>query len=234
MRRINRNIIYILIIMIIIVFFLGLKIINKKVKPTIFNIAQDECKRLSNIIINNAVKKEIANGLTFDKLFVITYENDKVSSMDFDTIVVNRLLTDISNDILLNLQYIEDGKTEYLDGLVGYDKNKLKKGIIYEIPITTNYNNVFISNLSPKVPVRLHLIGNINSNINTKVTNYGINNALVEVYAYIEIDLQVILPFNSKTIKTSSNIPLAIKMINGNIPQFFSSNSNGSISIPVS
>ena len=232
MKRHNKNITYILIIMIIMFFLLIINLINKKVKPIVLTIAEDECQRVSNIIINNSVRKEVASGLNFDELFITTYSNDKVSSMDFDTIVVNRVITNINNDILLNLKYIEEGEIENLD-LNLYNKNKLKKGIIYEVPITLSYNNTFISNLSPKVPVRLHTVGNINSKINTKVTNYGINSALVEVYINIEIELQVVLPLLTKNIKTSTNIPIAIKMINGNIPQFFSTNSSGSISVPI-
>ena len=232
MRKCNKRIGYIIIILIVIFFFLIIKLINKKVRPLVLSVAQDECKRVSDILINNSVRKEISNGLSFDKLFITTYSNDKVSSIDFDTIVVNRVITNITNDILLNLKYIESGDIDNIDYLNLYDKNKLKKGIIYEIPITLSYNNTFISNLSPKVPVRLQSIGNINSSINTKVTNYGINNALIEVYLDVEINLQVVLPLLTKSIVTKSSVPLAIKMVSGNVPQFFS-NGNQSFSVPI-
>ena len=118
--------------------------------------------------------------------------------------------------------------------LKNYNINKLKKGIIYEIPLAYSYNNVFLSNISPKIPVKIHMIGNVNSNIRTKVTDYGINNALLEVYLDIEIELQVILPLLSSNIINKSSIPIAIKMINGDIPKYYSSNEkNNSLSIPI-
>ena len=228
----NRNILIYLIIVIVISVVLLFNIISKKVSPILLTIAEDESKRISNIIINDSVKKEIASGLTFDKLFISTTEGN-VSTIDFDTIVVNRVLTNITDDVLLNLKYVEEGEVDKLDMLVGYNKKKLRKGIIYEIPLTNTVNNVFISNLSPRIPVRIRLVGNIDSNISTKITNYGINNSLVEVYINISINLQVVLPLLSKKIITTSSIPLAIKLVHGKVPTYFSGSNNMSYSIPI-
>ena len=75
--------------------------------------------------------------------------------------------------------------------------------------------------LGPKIPVRLNIVGDITSNIKTKVTNYGINNALVEVFINMQIDEQVILPFSSKKISITNDIPVAIKMIQGTVPNYY-------------
>lgn len=231
MRKHVININIIIIIMIIICVVLGLMIVNKKVRPIFLAIAQDESKRISNIIINDSVKKEINNGITFDKLFIVN-DNDNNSIVDFDTVVINRLMTNINDNILLNIKYLENGDVDKLDMLVGYNKKKLKKGIIYEIPLSTTINNIFLSNLCPKIPVKIHYVGNIESKIRTKITNYGINNALVEVYIDISINLQIILPLLTNKITTNNSVPIAIKMVHGNIPQYFSG-ANSSFSIPI-
>ena len=96
MRKHVININIIIIIMIIICVVLGLMIVNKKVRPIFLAIAQDESKRISNIIINDSVKKEINNGITFDKLFIVN-DNDNNSIVDFDTVVINRLMTNIND-----------------------------------------------------------------------------------------------------------------------------------------
>lgn len=231
MRKHVININIIIIIMIIICVVLGLMIVNKKVRPIFLAIAQDESKRISNIIINDSVKKEINNGITFDKLFIVN-DNDNNSIVDFDTVVINRLMTNINDNILLNIKYLENGDVDKLDMLVGYNKKKLKKGIIYEIPLSTTINNIFLFNLCPKIPVKIHYVGNIESKIRTKITNYGINNALVEVYIDISINLQIILPLLTNKITTNNSVPIAIKMVHGNIPQYFSG-ANSSFSIPI-
>ena len=76
-----------------------------------------------------------------------------------------------------------------------YDYNLLKKGIIYEIPMGLVSSNVFLSNLGPKVPLKLFLVGDVTSNITSKVTEYGINNALLEIGVNVEVTTKINLPF---------------------------------------
>lgn len=231
MRRHNKNTGIILVIFIIIIIVLCFKIINKKISPYVLVNATDEGKKIANIIINDSVKKQLSEGLTFDKLFITSYENNNNATIDLDTIIVNKFLSNINESILKNLKDIEEGNVDNLSILKDYNQKDLKKGIICKVPLTSSYNNVILTNLAPKVPVRLKLIGNIDSNIRTEVKNYGINNALIEVYADISIQLHVVLPMLSDEITVKSSIPVAIKMFNGNIPEFFS-NGNGYISIP--
>ena len=42
------------------------------------------------------------------------------------------------------------------------------------------------------------MVGSVLSNVKTKITNYGINNALLEVLVEIEVSEQIILPFISQ------------------------------------
>lgn len=234
MIRHSRNIKYIIVLLIVLGIIISFKIINKRVSPIMISIAEEETKKISDIIINDSVKKELDNGLTFEKLFITTYDNNNLSTIDFDSIIVNKLLNNVTSNIISSIKSVENGNIDNLNMLKNYNINKLKKGIIYEIPLAYSYNNVFLSNISPKIPVKIHMIGNVNSNIRTKVTDYGINNALLEVYLDIEIELQVILPLLSSNIINKSSIPIAIKMINGDIPKYYSSNEkNNSLSIPI-
>lgn len=234
MIRHSRNIKYIIVLLIVLGIIISFKIINKRVSPIMISIAEEEAKKISDIIINDSVKKELDNGLTFEKLFITTYDNNNLSTIDFDSIIVNKLLNNVTSNIISSIKSVENGNIDNLNMLKNYNINKLKKGIIYEIPLAYSYNNVFLSNISPKIPVKIHMIGNVNSNIRTKVTDYGINNALLEVYLDIEIELQVILPLLSSNIVNKSSIPIAIKMINGDIPKYYSSNEkNNSLSIPI-
>ena len=61
--------------------------------------------------------------------------------------------------------------------------------------------NAFLSNLGPKILVKINLIGNVVSSVETKVRNYGINSALIEIYANIEVTEEVIIPFQKERIK---------------------------------
>ena len=95
-------------------------------------------------------------------------------------------------------------------------------GIVDFVLVGIETNIMLLSNLGSKIPVRLHYTGDVNSNITTKITSYGINNALIEIGVHLEVTAQVILPFSSSVKVLEADIPIAIKMIQGKIPSFYS------------
>ncbi len=202
------------------------KFINNKVTPVLMNYAELELRKFSTLIINKAISKQISDDMNIDDLFIITKDGSgEIKTIDFNPLIVNKLLTLVTNSVQLNLKYIEDGELELMDipnnVLVDYDKSNLKKGVIFEIPSGIVFNNSLLSNIGPKIPVKLNLVGDIVSNIKTQVTNYGINNAMIEVSINMEVTEQVILPFASKKITVITNIPVAIKLIQGSVPNYY-------------
>lgn len=241
-RKLNINInkkdsIVILVIFIIISLLLSFIYINKKVTPLILSVAKNETEKMATLVINNAVNNEAANSLDTDKLFTVLKSKDgTINSVDFNSSLVNRFLTKITNNIEINLRYIETGNVEKFkasDFLDSYDIELLKKGIICEIPMGVIFNNTILSNIGPKVPVKLNLIGNIISDFKIKTKNYGINNVLVEVLIDLKVSMEVILPYTKSKTVIKTSIPVAIKMIQGNVPSYYSGASSNSLSIPI-
>ena len=224
-RRLLKNHIIFIIIAVVLTILLLFRAINMKVNPILIDFADLESRKLASIVINNAVSKNITQGINVDELFLIVKDETTIKSIDFNPIVVNKLLTQITNNIQLDLKYIELGKIESIDLptdlLFNYDINKLKKGIIYEIPTGAIFGNSILANVGPKIPVKFSLVGDIVSYINTKVTDYGINNALIEVNIVLELSEQVILPFITNKIKIESSIPVALKLIQGDVPNYY-------------
>ncbi len=212
--------------MLLIIVILSFIYINKKVSPVMISIAEEETNSLGSIIINDSVHKYISNNLDYNKLFIITYNsNNEIETIDLDTIVVNKVITNINNNIQLNLKYLELGRIDKLnidDNLLIQYSKKNDKGIIYELPISLAYSNPFIANISPKIPVKINVIGNVNSTINNTIKNYGINNILLETYLDIEVTLQVILPYQKDKTIIKNHIPIGVKIIKGNIPNYYS------------
>ena len=235
----KRNVILMIFIMIIISIIIVFNFINKRVTPLFLDLAESETEKLATLIINDAVGKQVSDGLDSSLLYNINKDSKgNVSSIDFNSITVNKLLTIITSSIELNLKYLEEGRIDLLNVpdsvLISYDKKDLKKGIIYKIPSGAVFNNTILSNIGPKVPVRLNLVGSITSNIKAKTTNYGINNALIEVYVDIKVTLEVILPYTKRKTSVETTVPIALKMMQGSVPSYYSgSSTNPSISLPI-
>ena len=220
------NLIILIIIGIILSIFFTMKFINMKVNPVLIDFAELESRKLASIVINNAISQNITQNIDVDELFLITRDNDgNIKTMDFNPITVNKILTQTTTSVQNNLKYIEQGRLELLEidskVLLDYDSNNLKQGIIYEIPSGVVFGNSFLANVGPKIPVRFSLVGDIISNINTKITDYGINNALIEVNIVLELSEQVILPFVTNKIKIETTIPVALKLIQGSVPNYY-------------
>lgn len=235
----SSNIIILIIIFVIIGILILFKFFNQKLKPIFLNIAESESKKIATLIINDSISKQLTSDLTVDNLFNITKDNDgNITSIDLNSVMVNKILTIATSTAIRNLKYIEEGKADLLelpDNLfVEYEDNRIDKGIIYEIPSGVAFGNTILANVGPKIPVRISLIGDATSSINTKVTNYGINNALMEVYVDLTVEIKVIMPLMSKNVSVTTSIPVAIKLIQGKIPEYYSSSlDKPSLSIPI-
>ena len=127
--------------------------------------------------------------------------------IDYNTKVVNNILSIASKRVINN-----------------YDKFFINSnGIIKSIPIGVVTGNIFFSNLGPKIPVKIRLDGNVLTSIKTKVKEYGINSALIDIYVRIEVNFDIIVPFYSKKIKVYNDVPVSMKVVKGNVSSILGS-----------
>lgn len=233
------NIIIILIVTIMIAIFLLFRFINKKVSPVIMNYAELQAGKIATYIIRQAVNEEVTKEINVDELFITTKDdNGNIKTIDFNPLSVNRLLSKITetvNEYLTNLESTEFDKIELPMSISSsFSKEKKGRGLVFEIPSGVVFKNSLLTNIGPKIPVKLTLIGDIDSDIKTKVTNYGINNALIKVNVYVHVVEQVILPISSKKVDVEMNIPLAVKLIQGQIPEYYlNGKTDTSLTVPV-
>lgn len=110
------------------------------------------------------------------------------------------------------------------------------KGIALKMPFFTGSFSMFLSNLGPSVYVPVNFVGSILTNIKTKITDYGINNALVEIYVTVELKTDLISPVSEKTNKIEYNVLVASSVINGRVPEVYGGliqSKSNNFSIPI-
>lgn len=187
--------------------------------------AEAESNKIVSTIINKIVLEEIARNVNFDELFVVIKgENGEIQSVDFNSLAVNDILSFITNSVEENLNSMEEGNLEFMGSInLNYKPSidEIKRGIVAVIPLGLSFNNQFLANLGPKIPVKLRYVGSVSTNLITNVKDYGINNALIELSVHIRVVEQVNIPFNSKEIVVENDIPIAIKIIQGKVPNYF-------------
>lgn len=219
----------IIIIIMILISFLIIQYINKQISPKLTHYASLEIRKLSNLIITKSLKTESLEKLNITDLFLITKnEKSEILTVDVNTVTLNKIILESTVNIQENLKQLEHGK-------INNNNEENKNGVILKIPLGQIYNNFLLNNLGPKIPVKLKILGDMETKVNTNIKNYGINNALIEITLEIKVKEEVILPINTKEIIVTQSIPLAMKIIEGTVPNYYSGeiNKSSTFSIPI-
>lgn len=220
------NVIICITIAVLISVVLLFKWINTKISPILLDYAEMESKKLASIVVSKAINMEIAQELTVENLFIITKsDSGEIQTIDFNPALVNQLLLKATTLVQTNLKYLEEGKIDKLElgenTLINYDPDNLREGIFYKIPMGVVFGNSLLANLGPKIPVRFSLVGDIVANVESSVTDYGINSALIDVKIKLTINQKVILPIASRKVVVEVDIPLALKVVQGVVPNYY-------------
>jgi sporulation protein YunB len=211
--------IIVLIFLIIFATFLWLDKFGDRLKKNIINYVETEVYKVASYIINKSVDLDDVYKFDIDKLFIITRnDNNIIESIDFNTVLVNAIIIDISKKIQVNLKYLEKGQIEKLafknDFLTEFNFDKKGDGMFYKVPMGVMFDNPILANFGPKIPIKYNLIGNIGANFENTIKSYGLNSSLFEVNLKITVTENIILPFVSKKIKIDSknNIKITSKL----------------------
>ena len=202
--------------------------INNEINSYFYRISSIQASKISKSIINEAINKNILEYINTQELFIVhKKDNGDISSIDYNVAQINKILLLINSNVKNYLKELENGESSIIDlkkSLVTNNYISKKPGVFLEIPLGVFLNNIFLVNISPKIPVKLSLNGEVLSRIKTEVENYGINNSIIKVFVEIEVTEQIILPSLSRNIVVQNKIPIAIKMIQGGIPNYYLGN----------
>ena len=98
---------------------------------------------------------------------------------------------------------------------------EISDGIVLGISIGNIFNNNFMANIGPRIPLKLNMISNVEVEVKNSITEYGMNNALMEVYVEVRVTPVIVMPFLSKEIEVVEKIPLVTEIIQGEIPDSY-------------
>ncbi len=207
---------------------LFIKILSNKIGPVYLDIAENEVKKLVILVINNSINDDVINEIGNNELFdIVKNNNNEIVLIDYNSVNVNKFLALVVRTVSNNLDLIENGKYNLLSfDLEGYDNKLLNKGIIANIPFGSLLGLNLLSNVGPRIPVKFNLIKDVSGGIDTKINEYGINNAYMEVLVKVKVNVNINLLFLSRTINIECSVPISMKIIQGNIPNFYTGGIN--------
>ncbi|MBR4231527.1 MAG: hypothetical protein IKR74_05210 [Bacilli bacterium] len=190
---------YYLITMFLIFFcaILLLSIYTRKTSKRIENISKIYFEKELYSYLNNISRQVILD----DILQIYKNKDGEILYVDYNMTNTYMLLDQVTKNIINELN-----KKEY---------------IVLKLPFLIGVNNAFFSNLGPRITIKIDFIDSLLTNIYSKITNYGMNNALVESYIKISITGKIITPVGNSEKKVDYNMLIASKVINGRIPLYY-------------
>ena len=190
----------IIIVMGIVIALLIITYYSHRFNEVVMPIAEAKTRKYITETINNAADK-----IMFDNdLFVIEKSNDnEIKMITYNSYEATKLINEITYNIEDKLDKLEDNY------------------VIGEIPFGVVYNNALLRNMGPRIKIKIEIVGDVLSELETEVKPYGINNALVEVRVKLYANAKVIVPLVSKDISITNVIPISINIVNGSIPEAY-------------
>jgi len=175
---------------------------NNTISPLIMNYAENRIQELSSNIITNSLNNHLLSNLKTEDLFIITRDNNQIKTIDFNSVVINKVIIDALVIIKKTLNESTNSKVE-------------------KVSIGSLLNNVFLTNKGPKIKITYQTTNDLNANLNNKITSYGINNAIIETFINIDLTFNIVIPMSTKKIKSNLSIPLSLKIIEGQVPEYY-------------
>ena len=201
---------------------------QKKLGPGLIKCAEDEVNHLMSLIMNNCIHEYLEVTPDLELFKIERDDNQEIKRIQYDTKILNQTRTQIIDRLETDLDYMVEGKLEE----IGVNLNKLSdeyyektsSGILFTVSIGSATGNYFFANIGPKIPLNLKIVGDATANIDTNITEYGMNNAMIEVDIELEATTIIHMPFLSKEVKVKNTIPLTIEIIQGTIPNYYLTN----------
>ena len=191
-------------------------------------------------MINYSLDKDFLKNLDDDVFVTTTNSKEEIQIIEFKTKKVNELLEKATKKVQLNLIKLENGDIDEFDlanTFKGLSFEKRKKGVVCEIPEGVLLDNGIFANNGPVIPIKLNFIGQVSTNIKTKVESYGINSVYFEAAIHVEVKERVSMPLRSEDITVRTTIPIAMKIIQGTVPNYYTNpitNDSPQFSLPIS
>ncbi|MDN4609055.1 sporulation protein YunB [Sporosarcina highlanderae] len=212
--------------------------VNSKLTPIYTLYAETQTERIAAHVITQAIKSR--STVIYDTNEIIQNVPTESSGMVTNTLnteIIRRTMAEIQGLIESHLEMAENGNLEMLplSEDIEYDPDKMEKdgGVVFFVPLGQALDMPMLGNFGPKIPIKFHVIGEVQTDVETLVTEFGINNAIVEVNVLVTVNVQIIVPLATQRTVVQQRIPVAIGLLQSPIPQIYNGGSGNAPQIEI-
>lgn len=207
------NFLWIYIILILFEVIWSINSLGKLISPKLINIVKNNIVYYDNLLVEEYLDtQELRSNLIDDLISLDKNKNEEIMNININTAKSYELMSSIVKEL--------KSKSNSYSDIDSYAKNK-RGQMVLRYPIGLASSNILLNNLGYRIPLKLVLNSNVLTGIKTKVTNYGLNNALIEVYLKVSFVSNVIYFSLDEAVNSDYEILLASRMIMGRVPDMF-------------
>ena len=172
-------------------------------QPLIQELAKAKVENQGQNVINEAIEEQLENG-DIDYAHMVLLEKDlngNVTALKTNMAEVNRLKTQtlaITDSMMLDLDVNEIG-----------------------LPLGSVVFPTFFSGSGPKLPVKVLSISNSDAEFRNLFSEAGINQTAHQIMMDVVIDMTILTPVGTDTVRVVSSVVVAETVIVGNVPQSY-------------
>ena len=187
----------IFLVIILIIFYL-----HCVVNPILIDATEAKVQSLTQQAVENAVYNVIKEENIYENLIEIVKDsNNDVQMITANAYEINLFSKEVLSSAQKNLN------------------NLVNAGV--EVGIGTFTGLTFLTDKGPKVKLKLAPIGTVYTTFHSEFISAGINNTLHKIYLLVKTDVNIILPTDTKTINTTTELLITESMIVGKIPDTY-------------
>ncbi len=182
------------------------------------NINEIVVTKLEKVVYEILTSELNTKEINENNMLVLTKNKDgEIITVDYDLKKAYEINNNINNSIRKSINNLNNST------LRNSEFENINNSLFINIPLFINSKYSIISSLGPSIPIKIDFVDTIMTNLKTKVTSYGMNNSLAEIYVVTEVKIKIITPVTSKEIVINYDILIDATMINGRIPMFYGS-----------
>lgn len=200
-------------------------------KDTILDVAKIKLNDFMKTFLSSNIGYDLIKDEGIENVLVINKNKDnEILYVNYDLDIAYKLLDVITKELENNIQELKTGN---VNDISFYHNDEV---LMLKLPFFIGSKNPLLVSLGPKIYVPLNFSGAILTNLKTEIKDYGLNNALVEMYVTIKINIDILYPYNKSKEEINYDVLIASSIINGRIPSFYGGiidTKSNNVSIPI-
>ncbi len=222
-KKINRVIFISGLLCSILLSFLFLWYLDHSLHHLLYSYIDAEVERVNSVVVHKALESINRDRIEY---FTIQKDDHNVSRIRYNTFEINQFNDQLVRAIQKEYREMEAGHFDP-DYYVTQEKLRekypyLKNGYLCEISFNSLHGSTMFGNMGPVVPIKLSFMGYVTSDIDIQVKEYGVNNAIVEVYSVVNVSNLITMPISSKNSRSTIRNILSFEILPGEVPQYYS------------